>query len=94
MAAKRKFVHRKPNGLWTYYNSDGTFHSKGNYVNGLREGVWLSYLDENGSRKYCSTSSDEQKLKVKNLKNIIDQYGIYKNGKQIKMKHRFTLAGS
>jgi antitoxin component YwqK of YwqJK toxin-antitoxin module len=28
------------NGLWTYYNCDGSIAYMGNYVNGLREGKW------------------------------------------------------
>jgi antitoxin component YwqK of YwqJK toxin-antitoxin module len=38
--ANGRFQNGLKNGVWTYYNCDGSIAYMGNYVNGLREGKW------------------------------------------------------
>jgi antitoxin component YwqK of YwqJK toxin-antitoxin module len=38
--ATGQYLNGLKNGVWTYYNCDGSVAYMGNYVNGLREGKW------------------------------------------------------
>ena len=38
--ANGRFQNGLKNGVWTYYNCDGSIAYIGNYVNGIREGKW------------------------------------------------------
>ena len=38
--ASGQYLNGLKNGVWTYYNCDGSIAYMGNYVNGLREGKW------------------------------------------------------
>jgi|GEM_PF-3925060 len=92
--ADGKFADGKPDGLWIYYNKDGSIQSKGHYKNGMKDGLWLSYLDEEGSAEYIELLSDAQKLKIADVKNIIDSQSMFKDGKRLKMTNRFVLGGN
>lgn len=41
--AKGKLRDKKPVGLWAYFYSDGTIKEAGHYLNGKKEGEWLTF---------------------------------------------------
>jgi hypothetical protein len=72
-------------GIWEYYE-DGKLYSKGNYINGLREGIWETYYDNDQLKRkgtYKNGSYNGIWEYYGEYDNLISKE-LYDNGKYIK----------
>jgi uncharacterized protein len=45
-SVKGNCIYNKPDGMWTYWNSDGRINLKGNFNYGVREGEWTRFFPD------------------------------------------------
>lgn len=79
-------IEKFPDGEWSRKNVKGDIVSKGNYLNGLRQGVWVQYSEEDGKflreiRHYNKGVLSGSCTRFKN-DGIVSETGSYLNGKR------------
>ena len=46
LVARGKYENGKPEGLWTYWYTNGQMKAEGHYTNGLKNGMWIEWYDD------------------------------------------------
>ena len=46
LVARGKYKNGKPDGIWTYWYTNGQMKAEGHYKNGLKNGMWIQWYDD------------------------------------------------